>query len=202
MSLSKVLAKFGVTNKRYVTTTGLVVFDGVTKTVNGYSHLTHGHVTPVAKGHFHGGVDPEDEADDRWWLTDPAEVQRHLDAMAVAFPGWTFIAGDDDTPPAFGGALDTGRGRFDVLVLLRRDRGLPFAVVPDVRLGKHRGRLWKRSPHLYDSGALCIAAQSDWLPDEHTAATAVAWAAHWLANYTLWFVDSLDRWPTEGQDVA
>lgn len=202
MSLKNVLAKFGIKNMRYVTTTGLIVFDGVLQTANGYSHTTHGHVTRVANGRFHGGSEPEDVDDDRWWLVDTTELQRHVDAMAEAFPAFSYIRGDEKSPPAFGGTIDTGRGKFDVLVLLRRDRGLPFVVVPNVRLGKQRGRRWIRAPHLYDSDALCIAAQDDWDSGEHTTATAVAWAAHWLANYTLWFISSNNRWPTEGQEVA
>lgn len=196
------LAKFGVANKRFVTTSGLILFDDVVRTSNGFVHSTFGHVTPVVKARFHGGADPSDAVDTRWWLTDEEEVQRHVDAMSRAFPTFGFVAGDEEHAPVFGGTLDSGRGSFEVLVMLRRDRGLPCVVAPNVRLGKHSGRRWKAAPHLYDSGALCVAGQEDWDPDEHTAATAVAWAAHWFANYTLWFVDSMDRWPTEGQDVA
>ena len=202
MSLNKALARFGVNNKRFVTTTGLVVFDGVTKTTDGYTHARHGHVTAVEPARFHGGEDPEDTAEQRWWLTQPEDAQRHADAVADAFPGFTYIAGDDEHPPAFAGTLNSGFGVHEILILLRSDRGLPFVVIPNRRLGKQRGRHWRRAPHLYDSGALCVAGRDDWNPDQHTAATVIAWTAHWLAAYVFWLADSQNRWPTEGQDVA
>ena len=63
-------------------------------------------------------------------------------------------------------------------------------------LGRYEGRRFRRPPHLYDSGALCVAATSDWDQERHTTATAVAWGAHWFAAYTEWRMGG--HWPTDG----
>jgi hypothetical protein len=95
------------------------------------------------------------------------------------------------------GDIDTGRGKFKVVVVLRRDQGLPFVrLFGGPRLGVNAGRRWMPSPHLYLNGNLCVADSADWNQDEHTAATVVAWTAHWLAAYTEWRITR--RWPVQG----
>jgi hypothetical protein len=42
-----------------------------------------------------------------------------------------------------------------------------------------------------------VADTSDWDPQVHTTATAIAWAAHWFAAYTGWRIAG-GPWPTEG----
>ncbi len=104
---------------------------------------------------------------------------------------------DDGGDYAWVGEIDTGRGRFLVLVLPQLDHSLPSVkVIRPGRLGRPEGRRWRRSRHLYDSDALCIADREDWKPQIHDTAVAVAWAAHWLACYTEWRMSG--RWPTEG----
>jgi hypothetical protein len=133
--------------------------------------------------------------EDAWWNTDPSARQRDVEAMSRAFPG--FIMFDDDDDFWYGGKIDTGRGSFLIKVLPHTDKSLPTILLANkIRLGRQEGRYWRRSPHLYDSGALCIAAVTDWNPDAHTTATAIAWAAHWLAAYSEWRVSGV--WPTEG----
>ncbi|CPT75881.1 Uncharacterised protein [Mycobacteroides abscessus] len=80
--------------------------------------------------------------------------------------------------------------------MTRRDQGLPRVHVFNHRLGANAGRKWQPSPHLFTSGSLCVADASDWDPEQHTAATVTAWAAHWLAAYTEWRMSR--RWPVEG----
>jgi hypothetical protein len=204
MTIAALLSHFGVNNVRYVAVGGEVVFDGVKAIPGvGYVHATHGPVTPVAKHTFHGGEEEpdDDSSSDRIWWDDEAEITKHINAMKVAFPGFAYVPASDDTAPCWIGEINTGRGTFTVGVLLRRDRGLPrIAVVNGPRLGVNAGRNWKRSPHLYDNDNPCVADHSDWDPKVHTAATVTAWAAHWLAAYTLWRITR--RWPTEGVNAV
>ncbi len=121
--------------------------------------------------------------------------------MTLAFPAFVYVPTDGHLAPCWIGDLDTGRGRFTVGIILRRDRGLPgVAVLSRKRLGAQRGRTWERSPHLYNSGNLCVADQADYDPEVHTAATAAGWAAHWLAAYTEWVFTK--KWPSDGVAVS
>lgn len=198
MSMPALLSHFGINTTRYVTTAGEIVFDGVTKTISGYSHATLGAVTPVAHHTFHGGEDqPADELSATVWWHSPEEIDRHVDAMKRSFPGFVHVPPDDDGAPSWIGEIDTGRGRFTIAIVLRRDRGLPSVrVVKGPRLGVTVGGRWVPSPHLYLNGNLCVADRDDWVPEEHTAATVTGWAAHWLAAYTEWRFKR--TWPIDG----
>ncbi|BCW36553.1 hypothetical protein StoSoilA2_26090 [Arthrobacter sp. StoSoilA2] len=206
MTIAALLRHHGVNVPRYVTVEGRVVFDGVTTTGPGaHNHATLGTVTPVASHTFHGGDEESDAKGDAltaWWA-DEEEINRHIEAMKKSFPKFTYVPAGNDLGPCWVGAIDTGRGKFNVAVILRHDKQLPRVAVLGVgRLGVPVGRRWVQSPHLYDNGNLCVADVGDWKPEEHTAATVTAWASHWLAAYTEWRMTR--RWPAEGaqSDVA
>lgn len=199
MTMPALLSRYGMNDVRFVTANGQIIFDGVTRAADGaFTHPTHGTVTAVAKHTFHGGVAQSDAGadDEQPWWHDEAAIGRHVAAMREAFPQFTYVPASDGGTPCWWGELDTGRGRFTVAVLLRRDRGLPFISVLGRRLGAQSGRRWDRPPHVYLSGDICVASSDEWLPDDHTAATATAWAAHWLAAYTEWRFRR--QWPAEG----
>lgn len=202
MSMPALLSHFGINNARFVTQTGEIVFDGVTKTASGFTHATLGPVMSVAKHTFHGGEDePDDDPDDfQVWWDDEAQIRRHTDAMELAFPDFVYVPPDDKGGPCWGGIIDTGRGMFEIGIFPRRDQGLPRIVVLNRRLGAPAGRRWQNSPHLYLNGNPCVADREDWDPFEHTVATAAAWTAHWLAAYTEWRMSR--RWPVEGVNAV
>lgn len=200
MTIAALLGHFGISVPRYVTMDGQIVFDGVTAVGGGaYTHATHGSVTPVINHTFHGGAEATDDGSvstDPWW-DDEAQIVRHIEAMEACFPGFTYLPANGDLAPCWMGEINTGRGRFSIGVVLRRDRGLPFVrVMGGPRLGVNTGRSWRPSPHLYLNGNLCVAGTGDWNADEHTAATVTAWAAHWLAAFTEWRITR--RWPVDG----
>lgn len=198
MSMPALLSHFGINTARFVTHTGEIVFHGVTKTGNGFTHPTLGAVTPVSKHTFHGGEDEPDDGPEGptvWW-DEVDQITRHIEAMENAFPNFVYVPPDDNSGPCWGGNIDTGRGKFEVGIFPRRDQGLPRVVVFDRRLGAQAGRKWQSSPHLYLNGNLCVADREDWDSAEHTVATVTAWAAHWLAAYTEWRMSR--RWPVEG----
>lgn len=198
MSIPSLLHHHGIDVPRYVTVNGQIVFDDVQATSVGFTHKALGAVAPVANHTFHGGEEASDNASESieaWWEGETG-VQRHIAAMEEAFPGFIYIAAHDGLGPCWGGELDTGRGRFKVLIMTRNDEGLPRVTVVGPRLGVHAGRRWIASPHLYLNGNLCLADESEWDPETHTVATVTAWAAHWLAAYTEWRMTR--RWPTEG----
>ena len=203
MSMPALLSHFGIDTARFVTATGEVVFDGVTRVGNSFAHAVHGAVTPVAKHTFHGGEgDPDDgRVGPTVWWNDEHQISRHVQAMELAFPNFVYVPPDDDSGPIWGGTIDTGRGKFEIGVFPRVDQGLPSITVFNRNLGAPAGRRWHPAPHLYVNGNLCVADRDDWNPAEHTVATAAAWAAHWLAAYTEWRMSRL--WPVEGvQAVA
>lgn len=199
MTIAALLSHHGVAVPRFVTVDGQIVFDGVAATAKGYTHVTHGSVTPVASHTFHAGEDLADAgalSDAAWW-TEAAEISRHVEAMATAFPNFFYEPATSEHPPCWHGTINTGRGSFTVGIFMRRDRGLPFvSVLSKQRLGRQEGRRFVRAPHLYDSGALCVAGKSDWNQEVHTAATVTAWAAHWLAAFTEWRFTG--KWPVSG----
>ena len=203
MSMPALLSHFGINTARYVTTNGEIVFDGVTNVSGGFAHITSGTVTPVAKHTFHDGEEEPDDGHDGltiWW-DDEDQINRHIEAMRLSFPTFIYVPPNDGAGPCWGGVIDTGRGRFEIGIFLRRDKSLPSIVVFNRRLGAPAGGTWQRSPHLYDNGNLCVAERDDWNPAEHTVATAAAWATHWLAAYTEWRMSR--KWPVEGvQAVA
>jgi hypothetical protein len=197
--MTSLLARFGMHSERFVTTDGRIVFSGVSATPSGAQvHDRFGHVTQVPSHTFHGGIaEPNDPDPEVVWWEDEVELARHTDAMALAFPAFTFMPAQDGMNPCWIGQIDTGRGAFSVAIIVRRDNGLPAArVLGGARLGAYEGRRWVNSPHLYLNGNLCIAAQDDWKAHEHTAATATLWAAHWLAAFTEWRISH--RWPVDG----
>lgn len=198
MSIAALLHHHGVDVPRYVTVNGQIVFDDVQASPSGYVHSALGSVTPVQKHTFHGGEEALDNAvgDSAPWWTDNARLQRHISAMEQSFPGFTYLPASDGLDPCWGGELNTGRGKFKVLVMTRQDEGLPRVAVVGPKLGISSGRSWVPSPHIYLNGNLCVADQDDWDPQEHTVATVTAWAAHWLAAYTEWRITR--RWPVEG----
>src|SRR4051794_15283573 len=123
MSMPALLSHFGISTARFVTNTGEIVFDGVTKSGSGFTHATLGAVTPIAKHTFHGGGDEPDDGHEgptTWW-DDGAQIMRHIEAMRNAFPTFTYVGPDDDSGPCWGGIIDTGRGRFEVGIFPRRD---------------------------------------------------------------------------------
>jgi hypothetical protein len=198
MSIAALLRHHGVDVPRYVTVNGRVVFDDVHSTPTGFTHSTFGSVMPVANHTFHGGDEAPDKVTNNqpaWW-DDKARLQRHLSAMERAFPGFFYVTTDDGGGPCWGGNLNTGRGNFKVIIMTRRDEGLPRAAVIGPKLGANAGRRWIPAPHLYLNGNLCVADESEWNPATHTVATVTAWTAHWLAAYTEWRMTR--KWPVEG----
>lgn len=202
MTMPALLSHFGMKDARFVTARGQVVFDGVTSGDGAFTHPVHGTVTAVAKHTFHGGEEEPDigALDATAWWEDDAAIGRHIASMKLAFPQFTYMPASDDRNPCWWGEIDTGRGRFEVAIVLRRDRGLPFVSVLNHHLGVPSGRRWERPPHVYLNGDLCVASSEEWQPDEHSASTATAWAAHWLAAYTEWRFRR--RWPAEGVHVV
>ncbi|GAB2490421.1 hypothetical protein [Nocardiopsis aegyptia] len=205
MTVSTLLAHFGVNVPRYVTMNGEIVFNNVVpESGGGYFHSTHGRVTAVPDHTFHGGpeeADSELSGPARWW-DDEVQIMRHVEAMKKAFPNFAYLPASDDLNPCWIGDINTGRGKFRVGVVLRSDKKIPsVTLLNSRRLGAHAGRRWQRSPHLYDNNNPCVASCDDWDPEDHTVATATAWAAHWLAAYTEWRISR--KWPVEGcQTVA
>lgn len=203
MSMPALLSHFGINTARFVTNTGEVVFDGVTKVGGGFTHALHGAVTPVAKHTFHGSEEEPADGQDgptAWW-DDEDQINRHIRAMKKAFPNFVYVPAADDSGPIWGGIIDTGRGMFEIGIFPRLDQGLPRIVVFNRNLGAPAGRRLQSPPHLYINGNLCVADRDDWDAAEHTVATAATWAAHWLAAYTEWRMSR--RWPVEGvQAVA
>lgn len=201
MSIPALLKHHGVHVPRFVTVAGRLVFDEVESTASGPVHHEYGPVTAVAPHRFHGGdEEPEDDLAQQYsdWWEEPTALARHVDAMRSSFPGFAYLPAEDGLPPSWGGIIDTGRGQFEVLVMTRRDQGLPRVHVTQPRLGASAGRRWQKPPHLYSSGSLCVADSGDWDPDRDTAATVTAWAAHWLAAYSEWRITR--QWPVEGVD--
>ncbi|THJ64728.1 hypothetical protein E8P82_14240 [Arthrobacter echini] len=196
MTIPALLKHHGVDVPRYVTVDGQIVFDGVRTSVTGATHPVHALITAVAPHTFHGGVERLSVRQDSNWWDDKDALLIHKDAMAVAFPGFAYVRPTEDQAPAWFGTINTGRGSFKVGVFLRRDGGLPSIRVFGPRLGAYSSGRWTASPHLYLNGNLCVADQSDWDAQKHTAVTATAWAAHWLSAYTEWRMSR--RWPVEG----
>lgn len=195
MSITTLLRHVGVTVPRYVTVDGEIVLD------SSQAGATVAAPMAVQPHRFHGGDDPAPPREayaDAWWNTDVEARAADEAAMRTHFPG--FVQFGDEGDYAYGGQINTGRGRFDVFVLPHVDHSLPTVIPLHKSLGRHAGRRLIRPKHLYDNGNLCIAALSDWDPDRHTTATAVGWTAHWFAAYTEWRMTG--QWPTEGVDAV
>src|SRR5579859_5767854 len=134
-------------------------------------------------------------SDRAWWNLDQGRREIDKSAVLAAFP---FFALDDSSGGyTWKGIIDTGYGRYGIDVIGNPTGAMPFILSRHPRrLGRQEGAGWRPSPHLYKSGRLCVAETSDWVPERHTTATVIAWAAHWLAAYTVWRAGG--QWPTEG----
>ncbi|SMQ58034.1 hypothetical protein SAMN06295909_0093 [Plantibacter sp. VKM Ac-1784] len=197
MSIASLLSHHGVDVPRYVTVDGRIVFDGVSINSAGVAiHQGLGPVTAVANHTFHGGEDHLDSSACLPWWNDPSELDRHLNAVQQSFPGFIYAEATMSNGPRWTGAIDTGRGTFTLEVELRADLSLPTLRVLGPKLGAFSSGRWVRSPHLYDSGNICVADRDEWHPGVHDASTAIAWGAHWLAAYTEWRMSR--QWTTEG----
>lgn len=202
MSLPALLSKMARHAPRFVTIDGVIVSgNGVVATGATYAHIDHGRVTPVPKHENHGGEPPEENRDIHpWWKDRPELLEQERLDMSEAFPGFTLLSPSDGAPAWFG-TLNTGRGKFDVLIVHQADHGLP-AVIPirPRRFGRQQGRTYRKAPHLFTNGNLCVASPSDWDPDKRNVVAVVAWTAHWLASYSEWRMTG-GVWPSEGTEV-
>jgi hypothetical protein len=196
MTLPSLLRHVGVNVPRGVTVDGRIVI-GATVAMEG--------VTALEPHTFHGDLDRQAEArpldmrhahrDKAWWNLNAGRREADKLAVITAFPGFTL--NDTDGDYSWLGVIDTGHGRYQIEVEGHPAEGIPLIWPKQPRrLGRHEGGRWRQPPHLYLSGRLCVAETSDWLPEKHTTATAIAWAAHWLAAYTVWHTGS--SWPTDG----
>lgn len=191
MTLATLLGHVGIEVPRYVEVGGQVVLDPTRASSSTPAPMA------IAPHRFHDGEDPAPERighASAWWNTDAVARAADEDAMATYFPN--FLQFGEDGDYAYGGVLNTGRGRFKILVVPHADRSLPSIIPLHGGLGRQTGRRLQRPPHVYTSGNLCVADTRDWKSEVHTTATAVGWAAHWFAAFTEWRFTG--RWPTEG----
>lgn len=129
MPLAPLLRHAGVSVPRFVTVEGRIVFDPSTVTV--LSHALQPHT-------FHGGPDPViPDTKAPWWIEDPVARSADVAAMREQFPGFTQFG--DDGEYAYGGTIDTGRGRFECLIVPMPDRSLPSVVSLRKNLGRNEG---------------------------------------------------------------
>ena len=188
MSIATLFRHVGIDVQRFVTVDGTVVTD---------PGLAPGGLS-VEPHRFHGGPDPVEAAVDfsaAWWNTDEKRRSKDETAMRTFFPNFKLHTENDDY--VWIGDINSGRGTFKVAIVHRADGELPLvASLSKKNFTRMEGRRSRRSPHLYDSGLLCVAAQSDWNPTRHTSATVVGWTAHWFAAYTVWSMSGV--WPTDG----
>ena len=190
MTITDVLRINGVNTPRFASPTGRLQFQTEPSRVEGL---------PLKSHTFHGGedVEVEEDAQNCWWMSDGSmELERA--SMAKWFPSFTEYAGDENSPPAWGGTIDTGRRKFNVLFLHRWDRGLPrvIPVTPKSLKRQFGYRVVNSPPHIYTSGNLCVASEEDWDPEGDDMTTVIAWTTHWLANYVEWTFTG--KWPSEG----
>src|ERR1700730_2055231 len=168
MTVATLLAHVGIDVPRYVTVDGQIVLDPATSRA--------AQPLRVEPHRFHCGHDPapmRKKFDAAWWNTDSGARAADENAMRAHFPSFS-LHSSDEYDYLWIGTIDTGRGSFAVLVLPQVDRSLP-SIVPKLKnLGRLEGRGLRRPPHLYNSGALCVAAAGYWDPAKHTTATPVA----------------------------
>jgi len=195
MTIPALLEHVGIDVPRYVTVAGRIVLDKGQTSAGAPAPMV------LAPHRFHDGDDPAPVRTvlrDAWWNLDIEAREADQKAMAHHFPN--FVQFGEDGDYAYGGEIDTGKGRFQIFVLPQIDHSLPSVVPLKKDLGRQVGRRLQRPLHVYNSGHLCVADVSDWDPSRHTTATAVGWAAHWFAAYTEWRITG--RWPTEGFGAA
>lgn len=189
MSIPSLLSHIGMYVPRGVSVDGRIIGGSEA----GYA-IAQGTATAVVPHTFHGGDEPAERSGERPWWEGDERRSRDIAAMRGAFPGFELV---DPDKYLWRGVIDTGRGRFEISVV-----GSPSGQIPSIgvehprQLVRPEGRSMRRSPHLYDSGRLCVAAAEDWDQDKHTTATAIGWAAHWLAAYTEWRMSG--HWPIPG----
>ena len=193
MTIVDLLRRHGHNCTRRVLPSGLLVFDDALPAGSTPAGM------PLKQHTFHGGEPPQEQDTgytSPWWL-ESGSLDRERAAMAEHFPRFMLVEGTADLPPAWAGAVRARRAEFQIMVMHRRDHGLP-TVVPVSPKARRRwvGRRLIGAPHLYTSGDLCVAAAEDWDPEIDTVATVVGWAAHWHACYVEWFFTG--KWPTEG----
>jgi hypothetical protein len=191
MTVATLLAHVGIDVPRYVTVDGKIVLNSSGPRAAVVSPMR------IEPHRFHGGDDPappRNKYDKAWWSTDLEARALDENSMRTHFPGFSLHSENGDY--FWSGKINTGRGMFAILVLPHVDHSLPSVVPSNKNLGRPEGRRLRKPPHLYNSGALCVAAATDWDPSRHTTATAVGWAAHWFAAYTEWRMRGY--WPTDG----
>jgi class 3 adenylate cyclase len=158
--------------------------------------------TPIAAHRFHHGIEIESPIQGTpWWDELPAMLERERRRVSEAFP--SFEAFESEGCIGWRGTLRPWQREFTIESLWRRDRArIPrVSVTSESHLGRMERGKWKRAPHLFDAGNLCVARSSDWLPMAYDATTVIAWAAHWLGCYEQW-VMFRRQWPRIGQGDA
>lgn len=180
MSIESILRKHGHNTPRLVLSTGRVVVGPAAVGVSGLAITSHT---------FHGGEAPLAMAvsTEPWWK-EAGALDADRAAMRRYFPGFVELDDVEGQAPRWGGEIDTGRGKFWIVVQHRTDHSLPRVTpVHPTRRIRTRGRRAEKAPHLFTNGDLCVAAPDDWNAAIDTVATVVAWAAHWHAMYVHWY---------------
>jgi hypothetical protein len=196
MTLPSLFRKVGINVPRGVTVGGAVVLGS--SRIQSASAASA--ITAMQPHRFHGGNDPAPSRSNKasaWWIQSPDEKQRDISDMRKRFANVTIT--DTDEELAYGVSFDTGRGKYGALILPQVNKSIPsvFMTHPK-RLGRNEGRNFRLAPHLYLSGALCVADASDWDGKGFGTSVAAAWTAHWLACYTVWRMNGV--WPAEGYE--
>lgn len=206
---STAASKLGITASRRITGgTGVGLLKKVPATsplgVTSEGHLVTSTgptsaVTAIAAHRFHHGIEVESPAPGTaWWDAQPALLERERRHMSTSFP--SFEAFGSEGRIGWRGTVTPWNRAFSIEILWHGDRArIPrVSVTPHSHLGRIERGKWKRAPHLFDAGNLCVARPEDWQPSEHDATTVVAWAAHWLGCYEQW-VAFRREWPRIGQ---
>jgi adenylate cyclase len=156
-------------------------------------------VNAIAAHRFHHGVETESPIPGTaWWDERPALLERERRNISTAFP--SFEEFESEGRIGWRGTVMPWSREFTIEILWHLNRAqIPRVnVTSDAHLGRMERGKWKRAPHLFDAGNLCVARPEDWRPSEHDATTVIAWAAHWLGCYEQWAVFRRE-WPRVGQ---
>jgi class 3 adenylate cyclase len=159
-------------------------------------------VTAIAGHRFHHGAETESPIPGAaWWDVQPALLELERRHISTSFP--TFEPFESEGRIGWRGTVAPWNREFKIEILWHQDRArLPrVRVTSDAHLGRMERGKWKRAPHLFDAGNLCLARPKDWRPSEYDATTVIAWAAHWLGCYEQW-VAFKREWPRVGQGKA
>lgn len=133
-----------------------------------------------------------------WWRTDKALLRTERQRMESSFP--QFLLGEDEYGRlTWTGALQPYGREYVVRITHPPERArLPLVhVISPRRLGRPEGSRFRTPDHWSPGNQLCVAAESDWRPPDHDAATVVAWTAHWLSVYEKWYHLG-GSWPVAG----